>query len=277
MISGYESVTKHPFGQFFTKCRNPSSGSFSVEYPLSSLPLTYLLDPETHGLPCWGTREPPMWPSRSYKCWPALASLHRVTGMPGLSHPKAQRLCLCPPMAEKRAFCFSFMFKKPTLPQRTRWERPQPGWPSWPQAGFHTATTLFEVAPNWNLPLAIRGSFVGRGGGWATLGKTCTVKEIGLSPQGSVTVEGHGGRRQPRDFGALCTLPLQSEVTLISVVCICIGKANIFITFSITYCMSFRCLLGGSVFYYKFGTIYYCLVFVLCLRNGHFFFFFYHG
>lgn len=38
--------------------------------------------------------------------------------------------------------------------------------------------------------------------------------------------------------------------------------------------MSFCCLLGGSVFYYKFGTIYYCLVFVLCLRNGHFFFYY---
>lgn len=43
--------------------------------------------------------------------------------------------------------------------------------------------------------------------------------------------------------------------------------------FSITYCMSFCCLLGGFVFYYKFGTIYYCLVFVLCLKNESTFFF----
>lgn len=45
--------------------------------------------------------------------------------------------------------------------------------------------------------------------------------------------------------------------------------------FSITYCMSFCCLLGGFVFYYKFGTIYYCLVFVLCLKNESTFFFYY--
>lgn len=37
--------------------------------------------------------------------------------------------------------------------------------------------------------------------------------------------------------------------------------------------MSFCCLLGGFVFYYKFGTIYYCLVFVLCLKNESTFFF----
>lgn len=37
--------------------------------------------------------------------------------------------------------------------------------------------------------------------------------------------------------------------------------------------MSFCCLLGGFVFYYKFGTIYYCLVFVLCLKNKSTFFF----
>lgn len=36
--------------------------------------------------------------------------------------------------------------------------------------------------------------------------------------------------------------------------------------------MSFCCLLGGFVFYYKFGTIYYCLVFVLCLKNESTFF-----
>lgn len=40
-----------------------------------------------------------------------------------------------------RALCFSFSCQKPTLQQMTRWERPQPG--------VHTATTLFQVAPQW--------------------------------------------------------------------------------------------------------------------------------
>lgn len=70
IISGYESITKHLLGQFFTKCRNLSSGSFSVQYTLPSLPPTfakgtergrrgekaemsvsYLPDPKTRGPP----------------------------------------------------------------------------------------------------------------------------------------------------------------------------------------------------------------------------------
>lgn len=43
-----------------------------------------------------------------------------------------------------------------------------------------------------------------------------------------------------------------------------LARRNIFITFSITYRMSFCCLPRGFVSYSKFGAIYYCLVFVLC-------------
>lgn len=65
---------------------------------------------------------------------------------PGLSHPKAQRLCLRPPTAEKKEHFASFTFRKPTLQQMTGWERPGLGDPAdRPQAGFHTARTWFQV------------------------------------------------------------------------------------------------------------------------------------
>lgn len=166
------------------------------------------------------------------------------------------------------------MFKKPTLKQTTPWERgpsPGEGWgPSRPQAGFHAATTWFKAAPNWNLPLAIGGSFMGRGGGWIPLGKMWKVGKWAFLSRSWVTVKGFLEHRQTHDFGALCiSLVKQSYIELS--ICICTGKAKYFY-YLFYYCMSFCCLPGGSVFYYKFGTIYYCLVFVLCLRNRHFFF-----
>lgn len=78
--------------------------------------------------------------------------------------------------------------------------------------------------------------------------------------------------RQTHEFWCSLYQLCEAKLHWVKLLAFVLARRNIFITFSITYCMSFCCLLGGSVFYYKFGTIYYCLVFVLCLRNGHFFF-----
>lgn len=112
---------------------------------------------------------------------------------------------------------------------------------------------------------------MGRGGGWIPLGKMWKVGKWAFLSRSWVTVKGFLEHRQTHDFGALCiSLVKQSYIELS--ICICTGKAKYFY-YLFYYCMSFCCLPGGSVFYYKFGTIYYCLVFVLCLRNRHFFFF----
>ncbi|KAF6130779.1 hypothetical protein HJG60_007757 [Phyllostomus discolor] len=81
------------------------------------------LTPRPVGCPGEAPREPPRGPLLS-STQPAPTCSHHVTRMPGLSHPKAQRLCLRPPTAEGRAFCFSFLCQKPALQRTTRGGRP---------------------------------------------------------------------------------------------------------------------------------------------------------
>lgn len=58
------------------------------------------------------------------------------------------------------------------------------------------------------------------------------------------------------NFGAPCISSARSKVTLSQIACICTGKGEIFLLpFLLLIVLSFCCLLGGSVFYYKFGTI----------------------
>lgn len=109
----------------------------------------------------------------------------------------------------------------------TQWGGSKPGWPSRvTQTGFHTATTLPKVAPNLNLPLAIGESFKGRGD-WITLSKMWKVRKSALHP-GPSTSRRFCWTQANLWFGAFCISALQSEVTLISVVCICTGKAKYF-------------------------------------------------
>lgn len=112
------------------------------------------------------------------------------------------------------------------------------------------------------------------GGGEAELPKE-NVKSQGSQPFAPVLSDSQSevvlNTGNPVILVLFVPLPCKAKLHGFQLFAFVLARRNIFITFSITYCMSFCCLLGGSVFYYKFETIYYCLVFVLCLRNRHFF------
>lgn len=197
--------------------------------------------------------------------------------MPGLSHPKAQRLCLCPPMAERRAFCLSFMFIKPTLQPMTQCRGRGPAWASPPTSGRfpHCHNFVQSCPPIGTCHLPLEGLSCGEEE--AALPKE-NVKSQGSQPFAQVLSDSQPKAELNAGNPVILVLfvppPCKAKLHGFQLFAFVLARRNIFITFSITYCMSFCCLLGGSVFYYKFGTIYYCLVFVLCLRNGHFFFYY---
>lgn len=184
--------------------------------------------------------------------------------MPGLSHPKAQGLCVSVNCREKRIL---LLLSKRKINQPTYWKQvtqPKGSSVGDPADDLRSGSTLPQLYPK--LPpigtchLPMEGHY-GKGEGGEETGLLLAKCEpwsgqpsFHLALPSEVWV---------RDFGAPC-LPCIAKAHWFQLFAFVLARQNIFITFSITYRMSFCCLPRGFVSYNRFGAIYYCLVFVLC-------------
>lgn len=167
--------------------------------------------------------------------------------MPGLSHPKAQGLCVSVNCRERRILLL-FSKRKVNQPIRSRW--PSQRALAWVTSGRSALPQLYpKLLPTGTCRLPLEGHW-GRGrgrGDWITLGKMWppppqqwTAFHLTLPPE----VLSKAGESV---ILVLSVSALHSKGALTSAVCFCTGKAKYFITFSITYRMSFRCLPRGGL------------------------------
>lgn len=182
--------------------------------------------------------------------------------MPGLSHPKAQGLvCLCQ-LQREEDFCFSYQREKSTnQPTRSRWPSlralprvTQPTSGRVPHChNFTQSCSLLEPATcHWRVM-----------GGWGE--RRLDYSKQNVNPEANTAFHlALPVRGLIPWFWCFLCLPCIAKAHWSLRFAFVLARRNIFITFSITYRMSFCCLPRGFVSYSKFGAIYYCLVFVLC-------------